>query len=324
MVNEPKMHHYIPEFYLSGFTPSRNKDDYLYVFDITNGENFKVRPKNIGKQKDYYKLDADDIDPYIVEKVFSTIESGTAPVLKRTIKENKLPLGEDFKILIYFLALLSMRTPSFRKIITNLLKDMASMTAQLTFSTKERYEAIVAQMKNDGKELNDNISYEEMKKFIDSDRYDIKVSKNWQVYWILEAVDIILPKLHERNWSLVKINDSSLGNFICSDRPVSLTWVNENKSFWGPGFGLEDTILLMPLSSRFSLLGMFERTKKRIKADLRTISDFNSRIGLVAERFIYSTKNRFNYMKPDGKIGDSDYLMEQYRKKKNRDSNAVD
>lgn len=315
MNSEPKMHHYIPQFYLAGFTSSGKKDGYLWVFDTSNGNIFKSKPRNVGKQKDFYKLDINEIDNNIVEYTFAMIEDGTAPIIKNIIKNNELPKGEDFKILIYFLALLAMRTPAFRNTISNLLRDIARKTAEISLSTKERFESIQMQMIKDGYDINDELSYEEMREFIFSDRYDIKVSKSWQIYWILETVDIILPMLHKRNWSLVKIHDLSFGNFICSDRPVSLTWIYETGAFLPPGFALRETIVLMPLNRSLMLAGTFENIKKKARASLKTIADLNSRICFNTERFIYASNNKFIYIKPDGIIGDSDYLMEQYRGK---------
>jgi len=317
MDNEPKMHHYVPQFYLTGFTLSGEKDDNLWVFDKSSGNKFKSRPENIAKQKDYYKIDVNESDNNVVENMFAKIEGGSAPVINNIIKNNEIPQGEDFNILMYFLALLALRTPGFRQTVSNFTKDVAKGTAEMTFSSKERYESIINQMKEDGYELDNKISYEEMRDFIFSDRYDIEVDRTWLIYWIFEAIDIILPILHERNWSLIKIQDPTVASFICCDRPVSLTFFEDSKSFFGPGFGLDKTFLLMPINKRYMLMGTFEKPKKKYKADLKLIANFNSRLASGAERFIYSARGNFIYTKPDGMIGDSYYLMEQYRKKKN-------
>ncbi len=317
MLNEPKMHHFVPQFYLAGFTPSGKREDDLWVFDTSNGNSFKSKPEKIAKQKDYYKIDSNEINNNVVEEMFAKIESGTAPVINNIIKYNEIPTGEDFKILMYFLALLSVRTPGFRKVISKLTEDIARATAEITFSSEERYNSIISQMRKEGYEIDDKLNFEEMKEFIFSDRYDIKIDRTWLVYWIFETVDIILPMLHDRNWTLIKIQDPTAASFICCDRPVSLTFFEDSKSFLGPGFGLNKTFLLMPLNRRYMLMGTFEKAKEKYKADIKLTANFNSRVASGAERFIYSSKKNFIYTKPDGMIGDSYNLIEQYLNKIN-------
>jgi hypothetical protein len=92
VTNQPRKHHYVPKFYLAGFTASGSKDDYLYVLDQTVPKKFRSKPSELAHQRDFYVIETDDEQERIaIEKLFGEIEDMAAPVIKQITINNRLP-----------------------------------------------------------------------------------------------------------------------------------------------------------------------------------------------------------------------------------------
>ena len=48
MANRPRKHHYVPAFYLAGFTMSGSDEDRLCVFDQSQIKSWPSSPRNAG------------------------------------------------------------------------------------------------------------------------------------------------------------------------------------------------------------------------------------------------------------------------------------
>lgn len=318
MINEPRKHHYIPEFYLAGFTNRGLKKDILWTFDQTSLKQWESKPSNIGFQKDYYKININDSDPYGVEKGFSKVESMSANVIKEIIHNKVIPKGEDYIILMNFIALLQARVPSRRESFTEPMGEVLKMSLQLTYQYHERYEALIEQMKRDGYETNDSISFEEMRDFIyKEDAYTIDFDNNTHISNLMVGVDAMLPYLLDRKWTILFADDSD-GYFICSDSPVSLHWSKpREKSFWGVGFAHKNTDVTVPLNKSVLLLGRFEEKLPTQKINRRSIAVMNSYTCSDSKRYVYSCNKDFIWYMENDQIGNKNDLIEALIKSKN-------
>jgi len=76
----PRVHHYLPQFYLRRFC----RDDYLWVYDRYKNEFRNQTPKNIAVEKDYYIV-VDEVGKKKaeIETFFSVIEGKTNPVIEK-------------------------------------------------------------------------------------------------------------------------------------------------------------------------------------------------------------------------------------------------
>ena len=180
----------------------------------------------------------------------------------------------------------------------------------MSLATPEHWESTKECLKKNGYELGEKISYEQMKRFIESDKYQIEVDKLWHLKNLVEILDILIPLLMTRNWSLL-IAEPDDKFFICSDSPVSLMWTKPAPAFWGPGFGMPDTELLMPLNKKQALVACFEGKSKSYLAPIEVISKVNNRTRIFTQRFIISPEEDFIYLRKDGKIGNKSDLIQE-------------
>jgi hypothetical protein len=110
-------HHYIPEFYLKGFTSADTET--FYIYDIKKGR-LKSKPHTAGSH--FFDINRntvthDGLDTDLPEKLYGLFENDEAKLFKRLKNENKPLLDyQDMLILCRFLAVLYIRLPAFDKL----------------------------------------------------------------------------------------------------------------------------------------------------------------------------------------------------------------
>lgn len=103
-----------------------------------------------------------------------------------------------------------------------------------------------------------------MKKFIDSDQYEINASRNFLIELEVSSMDGVLRTLSHRKWS-IHVSDESVGNFVTSDYPVCLINASPKRGqFAGGGHAMNDTVLLFPLARMAALVGTFEGESRTV------------------------------------------------------------
>ena len=320
MKNIAKKHHYLPRFYLNGFKAKDNAK--LCILDQSTGKSFYALPKNIAFQNNLYSIEQEEginTDKDALEKGFSKFEALVAPVLREMEQEKKMPRGKKRDLLLNFIALMYCRVPAENKLVTKSYKKMPKMILQITTSTKERFAATLKEMKKEGIDIDENIDYQETKKFINSNRYTIEVNQNFKMKTMNDEIDILIPWLARRKWSLIFTDDSMKG-FICSDNPVALVSLEKLPPISSPGFAKKKTEVTMPLSKNIALLGRFEGKEEIEYATPKILAAINSRTRKYADRFIFSAEDDFLYITKEGTIGRKERLVKDIieNKKENR------
>ncbi|MFS0722269.1 DUF4238 domain-containing protein [Paenibacillus sp. 1P07SE] len=302
---EKRNHHYIPIFHLANFTKKGTKDSTLYAFDTLTGNQHDSKPKSVAFSKKLYSIELPDTPSDLIENTFMDLETKTAPIIRNLCETNQMPVDSDYNYLMNYLALLEVRTPTMRESFSGLMEDMLKSIMHEMVATEERFEATRKGMANEGYKL--PISpYMKIKEFVQEDRYSISFNNNNHVHNVLHAMDAIIQPLSSRNWSIVYC-PNTLGDFICSDHPVSLHWIKKKERgvFSSPGHGLLGTEVTVPLSSRVMLLGRFEKyMPNKIVLDSRlNLAILNSYSSMNCSRFIFSRKEDFVWYTNEDKIG---------------------
>jgi hypothetical protein len=313
-----RKHHFLPQFYLAGFTDSGNKEGTLWVLDKENLRQWESNPKGAAYCKDYYKIDVKDADENAVENAFGEFEGQAADVIRRTVTSEQLPKDEDFIVLMNCVALFWARVPRIRNIKSRLIENILKKVNRMMVASPQMYKGFSDRMRQDGKELPEGADdYEAMKRFVESDEYTVDFDQTWHVRNMLEAMDKLMPILMKRSWSLL-IAQRGAGSFICSDSPVTLTWTKDIELPVPPGFALKHTAVAMPLNSRITLLGEFDRPSVVAPVPLRYVAYCNSLVAATAQRFVYSTAQDFPCITRLGTVGGSCELLQTLKDKRDQ------
>jgi hypothetical protein len=169
-------------------------------------------------------------------------------------------------------------------------------------------------MKDEGVELSGSSSYQDMKEFYDRGGFLIQETQNSKVAGIIKRTEMIKPFLFERNWSIV-ITDDTYGGFICSDNPVALVSLRALPALCGPGFGMMDTEVTIPISKHLALIGRFEKLPEICFATEHTVAAINSRTAMYANWLYFGTDD-FIFIRKDGSIGRKKEFIQDIKKMK--------
>ncbi len=328
MAKQPRKHHYLPQFYLAGFTQNGRQDGRLYVLDRSEKTQRPSTPKNTAHQRDYHAV---DLGPRVgrmgVETALATVEGQQAAVLRRVLDEQHLPPEDDKAIadLMAFVALMSVRIPRFRKFVSELIDRAEKAQARVMFASevgrasfRAGIDAILPTlepMKRREVEdfLADDPDLAKMVEFVNSDSYRIgygrdEQDRTWNVQTMLRMWIVLIPVLVERQWSLWLVSDDG-PDLVCSDSPVYLGWRKQVGGPYSPGFGIPETIVTVPLSRRVALVGVFEPLPKRREIGKAEVARLNLSTVMYGST-VYSAEPDFVCLTSDGKIGKKEDLLD--------------
>jgi hypothetical protein len=292
----PRKHHYVPQFYLRGFTGDNGQ---LLVTGRSNGKTFRTDPKNVAAQRDFNTVSIEGVDPQAVERDLAQFEGKVAPALERIKSAKSLATKEDRELLMHFIAGLAIRNPRQRSTLNDFMGDILQAVAETAFASKERWDSQVAQMKADGAwDDSTNVTFEDMQKFVRERNYKVKVGQEFNIGVEIEQHGNLLEHIAARKWRMLAAKPGT-GGFVTTDVPVCLRWSdNADHGIFGPGFGVAGTQIFFPLSSELALIGSFEGAEDLAQADLFTVASVNANIISNAREQVYSRDANFNFMRP--------------------------
>lgn len=322
--NIPIKHHYIPKFFLANFTEGGKKESKLWITDLKSCKQWQAAPPAIAYQNNLYSLEIEnnnDNQTDAVETMFAELESMTAPVIKRIIEAERIPSGNEFNILMNFIALMATRTPKMITQRAQFVIDIADTMIDVSFSTKDQWQKLMIELIEAGKMPADSLektSYEEIRDFVYSKRYTLDINQNAKVEQILASTRILVPLLCQRKWSLFLSKDITttfppVGGFICSDNPVAIVSFEKLPAFRSPGFGMSRTEVSMPLSKDAAIIGRFEGEARMSIISLQGMAAINSRTSMYADRFLYHYNKNFLMLNSQQQICNAGNLLSYYK-----------
>lgn len=287
-----RRHHYLPQSYLSGFTDSGTKDGRFYVVDVGSGHRFRTSPINVAVSKDFNRVDIEGLPSDTLENAFSPMEGMAANAIATTVRSGAFPNDEDYSSILNLICLVAVRNPAMRNAFNAAREHTIKIIGQALVSRKEVFEHNMKSAKDAGYDISDNVTFDEMKEFIEGEEYDIEFHPQGNLRIEMNAFNTMLPLLGDRTWSLILAPDAG-PEFICSDHPVAL----EHKN--GPrariGLGTRHSELFFPLSRRAGFLGTFEEPLPLVvHARPGNVATMNKRVAYNAFRHVFSALEAFS------------------------------
>lgn len=289
-------HHYVPQCYLRGFARNRSKKAQLFVVDLREGKAFPTRPRNVAAQRDYNRIEIPGKDPNLVEEGYAEFEAKLAPALVRLEEKGDFASDDDKSLVLELIAILVSRNPGFRESRRSGFAQMAKIIGSMLVSTEERYLSQMSAAQKAGFLKEPPLPYEEMRSFIEEERYTIEVSSTSHVAMELKLLEHVRELVHARTWTLMKAPAKGAG-FVTSDHPVVLTWDKPEGKRLPPGFAHKDTSVFFPVSKGFTLFGRFGvDDHPPVELDEANISRVNTGTVMHALRQVYAESDRFLFM----------------------------
>lgn len=286
-------HHFIPQFYLRGFSDAADKRKaQVFVFDQSTRKSFRTLVRNIGARRNFFRIDAEGFDPNHVENGMAEIEGEIAPRLAEVIEMKSFPSDDHFKSLMLLMANVAVRNPRFRAMLEDLHIKVASGMMKMSLQHKDRYEHSIRQARQDGVPIRGDLSYEDMKAFIDSGNYKVAIDQTYLIGLELDAVPTVVDQMARRSWAFASACAGS--TFTTCDDPVVLAWADgKDRRPYSPGFGLEGTIVMFPISPELAMIGLFRRQPLNRFFRRDQVANMNTSMAKNATMQLYSRDGEF-------------------------------
>ena len=286
-------HHYIPQFYLRGFSAGVGRQAQVFVFDSDTKKSFTTLVRNIGSRRHFNRVEAHGVGPNHIEDAMSEIEAMIAPHLQQVIEAKAFPSHEHFKSIMNLIASTSVRNPRLRGNMSDFHKQVVERVTGLQVSTKEIWESETAQMRESGVPVKDDLTYEDMKRFHDEKNYEIVIDQTHLIGLELKMVQPVLEQLSQRSWCFACAPAGH--QFITCDDPAVLSWTEKVKqpNPWSPGHGLQNTIVMFTLSPELALVGLFEDLPERSDYRPEQVVALNTAVARHSRNQIYARDGEF-------------------------------
>jgi hypothetical protein len=278
-------HHWVPKFYLRGFTKSGSKDAKLWAFDKSSGRSFLTLHRNVGGERDFNRVDVEGHPPDALENALSPFENEAYRAIQRVVSDGSLRDPDARNYLMNLIALLAVRNPRMRKVSDDIYRHTAQAIAALSVENKDRYERTVRQAIKDGV-IESAVPFAQMRDFVERQQYSIEVANEAKIRMETKAHEALLPSLARRGWALVMPRGSE-DEFATSDHPVILL---------GRGFGVSGSVVLFPLDRRHAMIGRLDGPDGRGTAGSYKVAKFNAQVVANAQRQVYSSAQHFPQM----------------------------
>jgi hypothetical protein len=243
----PRAHHYLPQFYLRGFS----RENRLWVYDRYKNEYRNQTPKNIAVERDYYTVtDEKGEKKTDIEKFFSVIEGKASPVIQNVNARNYISTMER-DILSIFVSFLKVRVPDFEKSNDEYNEKIIKWMNKFMFCDEYHTKVMLDNYERDTGEKLD-IEPDELMRFIHEDEYRIKVNKNFTLGLMLDLGIETAHYLRQMDWLFIYAPKEA--SFVTTDNPFSLIPPLEYNKFWGVGLLTKGTVKYVPLTQRVAVL----------------------------------------------------------------------
>jgi hypothetical protein len=298
-----RQHHYIPQFYLKGFTYNRRKPK-LFCFDFKTRKAFDTPPVNIAVERDFNRVDIPGHAIDALEKGFAAEETILSAALARIIEQRSIAEPEDRSALFHLMSVLATKHPAMRENMRSFHEEISRRMLDVLVSSRDIWEH-QTQKAHEAGFLKDKpvLTFDAFKEFARRGDFRIEVATEAHLAREFAMRETVYPYLASRKWILVFAPPESAG-FITSDHPVSLSWSDPKMraAVLPPGFDSEQSQVLFPISREMAMLGAFKIEEAGWEADEDLVAKINGSTMYHATRQIYASSGRFSYiLKPGSK-----------------------
>ncbi|MGY1438004.1 DUF4238 domain-containing protein [Streptomyces reniochalinae] len=272
-MGDPKLHHYVPQFYLRRFVDSVER---LWVWDKTSDRVFRTQPKAIAAETNFYllpELAEHGYDPVELERQFADLEGQVSAITGQWLEwirhgnpGDSLPVPDvNREIVSLFLALQSLRTADARSIL-------------VAFSALHGYEVS---------------SDEEIR------------SLHAEVLWSDDLISRFADRMSRCAW-VFALNETS-ARFVTSDNPLAFR-TSDNRMWVKPGNLSKDAYVVYPLAPDVIMycypdegawhnvnISRFDCKISPVALVEEMVQSENSAQVFMASRFVISSQNSFSF-----------------------------
>jgi len=281
-----KDQHYIPKFYLKGFT---DREGVLWVC-----ERFKPprasKPKLEANRADYYTHSEHGNRDETAEEVLKQVESRVAPIIRKLANPQYVLTPENASHLILFVSFMFARVPSWRENLDKMSADLAKAYQLKVANDRDRFHRLCADYeKSVGKKL--GVDFEELRQLVLQEKFEyIQSSKAYNLGAMFNSAFDVLEQLNQFGYQCLYAPEGSY--YFTSDSPVfTVRPDGKGEAYIGMGFGLPNVEVYFPLNKRVCLRMRRGILPARKTAEVGRFAQINRLVMITATKHLYSSQS---------------------------------
>lgn len=291
----PKKHHYVPQFYLKGFSMDKNN---LWVLNKKSDDNQnikKITTKAIAFENNFYTYKSIDKTKETLEDLFCQMERLASDVIKKISDGHEINQQEKADLSV-FISFLWLRTPKSKKRMNDMTTNLHEQISRKSIAMTPN-ENLKEFFKKRGKDLSDK-EIDELKEFATDEKkskFTLNIPQN---YWIKEMLQLgmdISPAFQICDWEFC-VSDKPFA-FITSDNPFMLIPSKPVDPFYGLGLLTDGAKKVIPLNSKICLV--MHEPKENPQNKYREVDKDYFR---MINNFTYKNAQRFVFSPDEGKL----------------------
>jgi hypothetical protein len=290
--DKPRLNHILPALYLNGFTDTGTAEGQVYVFDFWTPKRFRAKPRQVCRQRDFYRLYEPNRDSYEIEKAMAKVEDAIAPVLRQVIQDGTFRRGN---MLGYILALAALIHARSRRTRIHWAAFLApSLQEHLADGRigEDKWERIRHSEIRAGADPNDIPRYAEAMRLASDGDWLPPAPYILQVGMIGYIQNVIQTELCKRTWDIM-MTDPANGGFITSDSP--LVWGDMRDET--ASLRETDLEVTFPVCKALALVSHPEAGRKRCEATEEVVAHINARTLFYSTHQAYQSADNFLLMR---------------------------
>ncbi len=266
--DEPRKHHFLPQFYLRGFSANGKS---ICQIEKDGARGYLCSIRDVAAIRDYHADPAYE-DPYVVEKRLRGVEDRLSRVLV-SVLECGITTPEAHAGLVQLVSLMRFRVPAFKAHVEESLRAVVRSTGKIM----ERRGALPPVPKG-------------LENVLRMDRLSISIS-NWKCLEIMfaQAADPrVLHILASMRPSVLRVPEGAF--LLTCDQPVAVYHPNASPTdTYGTGLIDPATEISFPLSSRalLRLAWSSDAPEDRLLTSAE-LEEFNRRTIVMAEALVFA------------------------------------
>jgi Protein of unknown function (DUF4238) len=287
-MTEARAHHFLPIFYLKGFTDPPNSDGgILWVYSKDKPPR-KSKPVEEAHQRDLYAFEDADGNRANIEEGLSKIESAMAPIFRRVTDDLYEVPQEDATEIAAFITVMWARGPSTKQYLDVVAADAVKAALKKRAEDVAKFTADYEEVR---KAENLQISAEEARAMFLADDFEIsQESAGYNLKMMLDSVTCLTPVMTAKAWDILTIQPGA-GFFCVGDNPVFTLVPESGQASLGVGFGTAGVEVFFPLDSRNCFVASAHGKRQRLETPPDQVRQINEIAMLHASRFGYAREN---------------------------------
>lgn len=234
-MSEPRQHHYVPRFYLSGFADptilQRENREVIWVYERGKDPR-RSSPRNEAKQRDFYSCKQDGSKDTGAEKWFANLEQRVAPIIAGLMRDRRDITESEKAWLALFAGTMQVRTPAGRRLAGNRIDPLVTKIMKEAAADVSTFRKFVEENSDPAYMGDFNVEDAEQveglrQAFLNGRGEEISAAPDFQLISMIEVGKKVGGVLFEMNWQTIYCESQE--RFLTSDDPVTC-WVMDVKA----------------------------------------------------------------------------------------------